>query len=403
MKAKILLPLLASFIVTGCALPGTSLSMSDKTTVNTNDQNKDNKENINETINVYTLSSRFISKYSSQDSLSGDAQVNLELDKLLENYEYKIGVGDVLNITIWDHPELTIPAGSYRSAEEAGNWVHSDGTIFYPYIGFLVVKDKTVNEIRNDISHRLKRVIESPQVDVNLAAFRSQKVYITGEINKPGKQPITNVPLTLLDAINQAGGITDDADWRNVTVTREGVTENISLFKLMQEGNLTQNRLMKGGDIVHIPRNDGQKVFVLGEIEKPTVIKIGRTGMTLTEALTTAGGIKELSADATGIFVIRSTSRDSANEALLNVIQKENEEADTQEDNKATNIANIYQLDISDASALMIGTEFELEAYDVVYITTSPIGVWNKILMQLMPSINALNTGSEAMLRIRNW
>lgn len=373
-KKKLLLTMVIPALLAGCTTPGSHLSTDNKNIVET----ETNQEStVSEQVNLYPLTAQTVSTLPKERSFA--SQANPELDQKIANYEYRVGPGDILNVTVWDHPELTIPAGSYRSASEAGNWVHADGTIFYPYIGTVEVQGKTVREIRSDIAQRLAKYLESPQVDVNVAAFRSQKTYITGAISKPGQQAITNIPLTLLDAINRAGGLAENADWRNVTLTRNGIEESLSLYALMQRGDLKQNRLLQSGDIIHVPRDDNQKVFVMGEVNDPKLLKMDRAGMSLTEALSNVGGINELSADATGVFVIRTAS------------------------DKSEHLADIFQLNIKDASALVIGTEFDLKPYDIVYVTAAPITRWNRVVTQLIPTISGFNELTEGALRLRNW
>ncbi|SEG70151.1 polysaccharide export protein [Vibrio hangzhouensis] len=364
-----LLPLLLA----GCTLPGGHISTSDKNVVQAEGETTD----LSSLVDVFPLTPERVASFKTPEPT---AQANPSLDVDIARYQYRVGPGDILNVTIWDHPELTIPAGSYRSSAEAGNWVNADGTIFYPYIGLVEVEGKTVREIRIEMTTRLEKYIESPQVDVNVAAFRSKKVYVTGEVAAPGQRPVTNIPMTVLDAVNQAGGLKADADWRNVTLTRNGEEERISLYALMQKGDLKQNRLMQPGDIIHVPRNDAQKIFVMGEVGEPQTLKMERNGMSLTEALSSVGGINEVAAAATGIFVIRPT-----------------------QGNDSDKIASIYQLNMQDATALFLGTEFELEPYDVVYVTATPLARWNRLMTQLLPTLTGLKNIGDAGNSYRGW
>ena len=319
-------------------------------------------------IDLIPITQELISKMQSEE-IRIESAINTSLQDEMNNYTYLVGVGDVLNIIVWDHPELTIPQSGQRSAAEAGNFVHKDGTIFYPYVGKVSVIGREVTQIRDDITRGLSTYINNPQVDVNVAAFRSQHFFVSGAVKNPQMIPVRNVPITILDALSISGGMAPDADWSSATLTSnnngELVTEAIDLSVLLEQGVLKQNRLLKSNDVLHIPRNDALKVFVMGDVVNATTQQIGRRGMTLAEALNNVGGINEASANASGIFVLRASD-------------------------PASKLVDIYQLDVSMGPRLILSTQFKLQPKDIVYVTSAPVARWNKLLAQLTSSLNQI-------------
>jgi polysaccharide export outer membrane protein len=286
----------------------------------------------------------------------------------VSDYDYKLGVGDVLSIGVWDHPELTIPAAVQRTAEFDGFRVQADGTVTYAYAPKIEALGKTVVEVHQELVTRLSRVIENPQVDVKVVGFRSQKAYVTGEVKKPGVYPVTEIPLTLIDALNQAGGLNERADWKTVTFTRGESSEVIRLDDFYAKGDISQNRLLQHGDIVHVNRNDDSNVYVLGDVRRAGTVEVNRYGLNLAKALSEVGGINERTADANGIFVLRK--RDLEKDGV---------------------IADVYQLHAQNVAALVLAEQFELEPQDIVYVTSAPLARWNKVITLLLPALSTVD------------
>jgi polysaccharide export outer membrane protein len=114
-----------------------------------------------------------------------------------------------------------------------------------------LVAGKSVAEIRTFLTSRLAGVIQKPQRDVRVAAFRGKRAQVTGEVVQPTPVPITDVPLRVQDAIAAAHGFAPDADQSNVTLSRQGKTYVLDLLALYRR-RMTQNWLTRDGDVINV-------------------------------------------------------------------------------------------------------------------------------------------------------
>jgi polysaccharide export outer membrane protein len=217
--------------------------------------------------------------------------------------------------------------------------------------------------LRDVLTERLSRYIQDPQLDVRVVAFRSKRVNVVGEVNKPGMLPISDIPMTVADAISLSGGLTQDAHKGGVNISRDNRVYEIDLKALYDFADSSQNLMLKHGDIVNVLDRSQQKVFVMGEVRNPGSVEIINGRLSLAAALGERGGVNQLSADPSGIFVVRGSNRENP---------------------------EIFQLDAGFATGMLLAERFEMQAQDVVFVDTAGISQWNRVISQLLPSISVI-------------
>jgi len=280
---------------------------------------------------------------------------------------YKLGLYDVVTVAVWEHPELSMPLGQYRSDLASGQMVDENGNIFYPYAGMVPSKGLTPGQLRESLLGMLSKVLNNPQLDVKVTGFRSQKVMVHGAVAKPGVVPVTDVPLTLLDAVNQCGGVnlqgTITGDASRVELVREGKTYLIDLNGAYGNAAGPSSVILQNNDVIRVASREENKVYVLGEVQKQAAIPLVNGKLNLVQALAEVGGLSPLSAQSKGIYVIRSTD--------------------------STHI-DVFHLNARNPLALALGDQFSLEPRDVIFVDATGLARWNRVLNLILPSTNLL-------------
>jgi polysaccharide biosynthesis/export protein len=302
-----------------------------------------------------------------------EKQVQQDISALLSKpAPYAIDNGDVLSIVVWDHPELsnaaTTAAGggtafgsdastSATTAPPAGFMVDHEGMIQFPYAGALKVAGLTEDQARTLLSTRLAKYLRQPKVTLRVQSFRSKRVYVDGEVKNPGLQAINDIPMSLMEALNRAGGVVPTGDQSQILVARAGAIYQINLPQLVQRGVNPGSIMLANGDVVRVRSRDESKVFISGEVVSPRALPMHNGRLTLNEALGEAGGVNPLTGDGSQIYVVRKNGADQV----------------------------VYQLDAQAPGALAMAEGFDLSPKDVVYVAATPLANWHRTISLILP------------------
>ena len=271
-------------------------------------------------------------------NLSIEDNLNNSEDNLDED-EYLLGPGDVLKIDILDASEFS---GNYA--------VLNDGTIRLPLINKVKINNLTLDQATNKLRTLLSKELIRPELYLNLKVQRPIKVSVIGEVERPGLysltedevfttvggQSVTNKGLpTIIDSIQKAGGVTQNANLSSVQLKRRLAGDkniykstNLNLIELLINGNQANNPYLFDGDIVFIgkaenlePRllniaasNLSPKIIninIIGEVKKPGRIQVP-ANTTMMQSILLAGGFKEIKASKHKVQLLRMNRNGSA-------------------------------------------------------------------------------------------
>jgi polysaccharide export outer membrane protein len=289
---------------------------------------------------------------------------------------YQVQPGDTLLVTVWDHPELTAPAGSQQQAVANGRQVQPDGTFFFPYAGKINVTGKTVEQLRSTLASKLGRYLNDPQVDVNVVSNGS-KVSLQGAFTSTAPQDITTIPLTLSQAVGRAGVDVEHADLSGLVLVRDGKSYRLDQDALNRDG-VAPDIYLKPGDQLYMPYNDRKEVYVVGEVRTPQAINFKTTDITLTQALGRAGGLDPSTSNAGAVYVIRG----------MQSLQK--------------TPGAVYHLNAKSPVAFVLADQFRLLPGDVVFVGPAGITRWNRFVNQLLPFSGLLRNAATTNNNVGN-
>jgi polysaccharide export outer membrane protein len=287
---------------------------------------------------------------------------------------YRVGPGDTILVAVYMHPELSIApyagttTGGVNYSRLAGLVVDNDGTAQFPLIGSLKVAGRTSNELRLFLEKELARYVNEPKVTVQVVFTGSIRYYLLGQFANPGLK-YSDRPLRLLEALSLGGSVLlEKASLNTAYVARNGKRLAVNFRRLLREGDMRQNIRLRPGDVVFVPDNAGDQVFVFGGAAGGTAaggavpMRSGR--LDLLQALAQAGyGIRD---------------RAQVKLSQTRVIRSDGDRG---------------QLFVVDAARMLKGeaAPFQLMPGDIVFVPETGFTSWNEAIAQMLPTLQAVS------------
>ncbi len=288
-------------------------------------------------------------------------------------YNYVVGSGDALEVTIWEAPPGVLFAGLSNASTFPEQIVNSEGSINIPFAGHIKVSGITIRQIENAIERKLKGKANQPQVLVRVTRNNTSNVIVVGDVTSSMRVPLTARGERLLDALAVAGGVRQSVNKTTLQVTRGDKVQALPLDTIIRDPR--QNILLRPGDVI-TSLYQSLTFTVLGATGKNQEVDFEAQGISLAQALARAGGLNDSRADAKGVFIFRFEKP----EALS---MSEEPKIKTPEGR----VPVVYQVDLKDPATFFIAQNFPIENGDVMYVSNAPGAQLQKFLNMLQSTM----------------
>jgi polysaccharide export outer membrane protein len=284
--------------------------------------------------------------------------------------DYVIGLNDVLYINISGKLEFMILGSNISTSKVQGSRVDGNGNVRIPLVGSVKVAGLTVAEAQERIRQALVKYLKEPWVVVEVAEFKSHPVYLLGQFKAPGTYYMDR-PLTLAQGIALGNGYDTNAYLKSARLLRDRRIMPVDVYDLLLNGNQAQNVWLKAGDMIFIPDNTNQQVFVFGAVKKPGPVPMLQGGLNLAQAIGSAE-LRDTGYDFKHIRIIRSISVTKG------------------------------ELLVVDFDRILRGEALPLPlmAGDIIYVPRSHIGAWNDAINEILPSLQAISALLQPFVQI---
>jgi polysaccharide biosynthesis/export protein len=306
--------------------------------------------------------------------------------------DLQVGVGDTLEINIWEAPPATLFGTTDQSARGATisasrnttlpeQTVGVEGKINIPFAGSITATGKSTGQIEAEIAQRLKGKANQPQVIVRLLRNNSSLATVVGEVVNNTRVPLTARGEKLLDAIATAGGSKQPVHKTTIQITRGTTTAVMSLDSVIRDAQ--HNIKLQAGDVITAVYQPSS-FTALGATGKNDEISFEAQGITLAQALGRVGGLQDARADAQGLFIFRLEN--------ANALAWPRSPAATTAEGM---VPVIYRINLKDPASFFAAQSFMLENKDVLYVSNAPAAELQKfanlIYTITIPAISTIN------------
>ncbi|MEM6489453.1 MAG: polysaccharide biosynthesis/export family protein [Pseudomonadota bacterium] len=290
----------------------------------------------------------------------------------------RIARGDVLTITVWENSDTgLLNAAGIGPTSMPDVRVDSAGFIAVPYVGRVRAAGRGIEALRADIARLLAERTLNPQVDVFPHVSEARQVSVQGVVGAPGLHVIRRASRHLLPMLAQAGGVTADPEVVRIRLRRGASTGAVWLQDLYDRPEM--NVALRDGDAL-IAERDRRQFTALGAVGQTASIPFPVRELSVARALGHVGGLRDDTADPTGVFVFRRESLAVATRLGVAGLGAQ-----------VPRVA--YVLDLTKPAGLFLASEFVMRDGDVLYVTTAPFTQFRKVLQSIAPIVGLAGAG----------